>query len=236
MARLISILLVLITLQAQAFRLEPMVVDFTPTGETATKIFRVENEGKEKIAVKIQAFTRVIDENGKETTEPTSDFKIYPEQMSLEASDSRAIRVVYVGKKTIEGELSYRIVATQLPVDFKSEVKKSGIKFLFQFVASVYVTSEKYYPKIVVESANRVDKEHVVLSLINKGQKHTLLKSVNIELLDTNGKPLKLGSDIIKNWENENILSGGRRVYKLKTNLNFDLIKNPPKISIKDEI
>lgn len=228
--------LILTGLQAFAFRLEPMVANFTVDGEGSSKIFRVENEGKEKIAVKMQAFVRHIDDKGKESLVESRDFKIYPEQMTLEPSDSRAIRVVYLGLKDIEKENSYRIVASQLPVNFKEEVKKNGIKFLFQFVASAYVTSDKYYPKIVVESITRTDADTLRVKIINKGQKHALLKNVKIELKDNEGKILKLGPEVLKNWDSENLLSGNRRTFKIKSTQNFDLVKNPPKIEVKDEM
>lgn len=233
---LVFVILLVLGLQfkAQAFRLEPMVANFTPAGEGATRIFRVENEGKEKIAVKIEAFTRSIDDKGKETTVPTKDFKIYPDQMSLNGSDSRAVRIVYLGPKDMEQEVAYRIVATQLPVSFKEDKKQTGIKFLFQFVASVYVTNENYYPKIEIEPLKRLDKDTLRLSVVNKGQRHVVLKNVKVELKDNAGKPVVL-SDIVKTWDGENVLSGRRRVFKVKTASDFDLAKNPPKVEIKDE-
>ena len=230
------LILVLSANPAFAFRLEPMVANFSVDGEGASKIFRVENEGKEKIAVKLEAFTRQIDEKGKETMVPSKDFKIYPEQVTLEPSDSRAIRVLYLGVKDIEKESAYRIVASQLPVSFKTEEKKSGIKFLFQFVASVYVTNEKYYPKVVIESITRTDKDTLKVKVVNKGQKHVILKNVKVELTDKQGKPFKLDASAVKSWDTENILSGTRRTFKVKTTSDFDLAKNPPKIEIKDEM
>lgn len=227
---------ILLSFNAHAFRLEPMMANFTPDGDGATKIFRIENEAKETIAVKIQAFTRQIDDKGKETKVESKDFKIYPDQISLAGSDSRAIRVLYIGPKTLEQESAYRIVATQLPVAFKEDVKKTGIKFLFQFVASVYVTSDKFFPKIEVESITRMDKDNLKIKIINKGQKHALLKNVKVEVKDNNGKVLVLGNNIIKDWDAENILSGSRRTFKVKSLMNFDIDKNKPKIEIKDEI
>ena len=107
--------------KANAFRLEPMVANFTAQGDGSSKIFRVENESNEKIAVKLRAYVRQIDDKGKETLAETKDFKIYPDQISLSASDSRAVRVLYLGLKDIDQENSYRIIATQLPVSFKEE-------------------------------------------------------------------------------------------------------------------
>ena len=236
-SKLIYILMCAVLLgsfQAKAFRLDPMTADFTAEGEGSTKIFRVENEGKDRIAVKIQAFVRQIDEKGKEKLTPTTDFKIFPEQISLAASDSRAVRVVYVGKKEHDRELAYRIVASQLPVTFKEDTKKTGINFLFQFVASAYVTNDKFYPKIEVESVTHTDKDTLKVKIINKGQKHVLLKNVSAELTDANGKPFKMNSENISTWDSENILPGTRRILTVKSASQFDIIKNKPKIEIRD--
>lgn len=216
--------------------MEPMDVDFTPDGEGASKIFRIENESDEKVAVKIHAYTRQMDDKGKETRVETKDFKIYPEQITLAGSDSRAVRVMYIGPKRLEQESSYRIVATQLPVAFKKDAKKTGVSFLYEFVASVYVTNEKFVPKIEVESITRTDKENLKIKVINKGQKHTLLRYVKIELKDSNGKVLSLDNSTIKEWDGENLLSGTRRTFKLKSTSNFDIIASPPKIEVKDEL
>jgi fimbrial chaperone protein len=221
--------------EANAFRLEPMVAEFGVDGANASKIFRVENEAKEKVAVKIEAFVRSIDENGKESLTPTKNFKIYPDQISLAASDSRAVRVIYQGPKDLEQEAAYRIVASQLPVSFKEDPKKTGIKFLFQFIASVYVTSDKYYPKVVVESVTNVDKENIRIKLINKGQKHALLKKVSVELKDTSGGVLKLGPATIKEWDGENLLSGTRRTFKVKSGGTFDIQKDVPKVDFREQ-
>lgn len=235
---LISVLLLtlIVSFKVSAFRMEPMDVDFTPDGEGASKIFRIENEGDEKVAVKIRAYTRQIDDKGKESRVASRDFKIYPDQMTLSASDSRAVRVIYIGPKRLEQESSYRIVATQLPVEFKKDTKKTGVSFLYEFVASVYVTDEKFVPKVEVESITRTDKDNLKIKVINKGQKHTLLRNVKIELKDTDGKVLPLDVKLIKEWDSENILSGTRRTFNVKSSQNFDIIANPPKIEVKDEI
>ena len=221
---------------ANAFRLEPMLAEFTPTGSSATKVFRVENESNEKVAVKLKMTTRVIDENGKEENVDSSDFKIYPEQVSLDPSDSRAIRVVYIGKKQIDMEQNYRLFASQLPVSFKNEKPKTGVKFLYQFVASVYVTSDKYSPKVEVESFERIDKNTAKISLVNKGQRHVLLKGVKVELFDGNNKTFRVGPENSEDWDSINILSGSRRIVKVKTDKDFDLAKNPAKVVIENEI
>lgn len=227
--------LFLISAQVYAFKLEPMMVEYTPQGAGSTKNFRIENEGKEKVAVKMEAFIRQIDTNGKEKRVKTDHFKIYPEQLSLLPSDSRAVRVTYQGPKELVNESAYRIVATQLPVSFKNRVKKTGVNFLFKFIASVYVTSDTFIPKLEVESLKRVNAQRVKIKLKNKGQKHRQLKGVKVILKDKSGKSFTLNESVIKDWDAGNILAGGQRTFSFKSNLQFDLKKNGAVIEIKDE-
>lgn len=223
------------TLSASAFKLEPMVVDFDPEGKGSTKNFRIENEGKEKVAVKVEAFFRKIDANGKEKRVPTDHFKIYPEQLSLMPSDSRAVRVTYQGPKNLKSESAYRIVASQLPVTFKNKVKKTGVNFLFKFIASVYVTAESFIPKLEVDSVKRINSDRVKIKISNSGQKHRQLKGVKIHLKDKTGKSIVLNEVNIKDWDAGNILAGSDRTYIFKSDLLFDLKKKPAVIEINDE-
>lgn len=218
-----------------AFKLEPMVVEYSPQGPESTKNFRIENESKEKVAVKVEAFERIINSNGKERRVPTNHFKIYPEQLSLMPSDSRAVRVTYQGPKELTTESAYRIVATQLPVSFKNRTKKTGVNFLFKFIASVYVTSDTFVPKLEVESVKRINSEKVKIKLKNTGRKHRQLNGVKVILKDKTGQTLALNESIIKNWNSGNILAGGQRTFDVKSNLQFDLKKNGAVIEIKDE-
>jgi fimbrial chaperone protein len=228
-------ILLIVSVNALAFKLEPMVVDFAPHGPNSTKNFRIDNESKEKVAVKIEAFIRKLDANGKEERVPTDHFKIFPEQLSLLPSDSRAIRVTYQGAKELTSESAYRIVATQLPVTFKNKVKKTGVKFLFKFIASVYVTSNEFIPKLEVESLKRINAERVKIKLKNSGQRHRQLKGVKVILKDKSGRSLALNESVIKDWDAGNILAGGQRAYSFKSDLKFDLKKNGAVIEIKDE-
>ncbi|AGH96180.1 fimbria/pilus periplasmic chaperone [Pseudobdellovibrio exovorus] len=230
----ISLVSVLSPVTTWAFRLDPMVVDFQPTGTHAAKTIRVDNEAQEKIAVKIQMYRRIVDDKGIETREPTQDFKVFPTQFSLNSKDSRVIRVVYSGPKEIDREQSYRLVATQLPVDFKEETRQSGVKFLFEFVASVYVNQSKFFPQIEVESITAPANGQVQMTIANTGTRHRLLRGVSIKLQDTQGRHIVVDENLVKDWNGENLLSGGRRTYTFKSASQFDLKARPAQIEMKD--
>lgn len=212
-----------------------MVVDFKPEGPGSSQVFKVENDNKDHVAVKIEAFIRQIDRNGIETRIPTDHFKIFPSQLSLKGKDSRSVRITYQGPKQLNGEVAYRIVASQLPVDFEKKIKQSGVQFIFRFMASVYVTTDAFIPQLQVESVNKIDSKKSQVVLTNKGQKHRQLKGVNVVLKDTSGKSVSLNESVIKNWNAENILAGETRQFIFNNN-QLDFQKNGSSIEIKDEL
>lgn len=227
-------LILIISIPAQAFKFEPMVADFKPEGAGSSHVFRVENENKDHVAVKIEAYIRQIDKDGNETRVPTDHFKIFPSQLSLKGKDSRAVRITYQGPKQLTGEMAYRIVASQLPVDFQKKVKQSGVQFIFRFMASAYVTSDAFIPQLQVESVKQIDSKKTQIELSNIGKKHRQLKGVKVILKDKSGKTLALNESIVKNWDAQNILAGGTRQFTFDNNSKLVFQKNDSKIEITD--
>lgn len=236
MKTLILILLFTLSIPALAFKFEPMVINFKPEGKGSSQVFRVENENKDHVAVKIEAFMRYIDKDGFETRVPSDHFKIFPSQLSLKGKDSRAVRITYQGPKPITGEVAYRIVASQLPVDFAKKVKQSGVQFIFRFMASAYVTSDAFIPQLQVESVRNIDSKKTQVNLTNLGKRHRQLKGVKVILKDKSGKKLALNEAVIKDWDAQNILAGGSRQFIFNNNSQLVLQKNDSEIEIKDEL
>jgi fimbrial chaperone protein len=213
-------LLLLLTLAPllMAFRVKPMVVDFRPTGPEATQSFVVENTNSEKIAVKVEQFTRSADNAGHEIREATEKFTIYPRQLSLSPNEKRNIRVSWTGEKSLAKEESFRIIFTQLPVDLqKQEALKANVKlnFLLQYVASVYVGPPNTRAKLTASVSAGTDSKKLSLKIHNTGTAHKLLKDVVIKLLADDGskRSWSVSGTDIKKLESENLLSGQEKTY-----------------------
>jgi fimbrial chaperone protein len=201
-----------------AFRLDPMVTEFSPSGPEQSKVFRIENNGQERIAVQLKMTTRKIDSRGQESREAVSDFSIYPEQMSLGPNDARNVRVTYQGAKEIEVEKAYRLIAAQLPVEFKSAAqKKSQLNFLFEYVASIYVRPEGTQAKLEIQKVEPLNENKIHLILENKGSAHRLLKGVTVAVTTEAGKNISLQPQSDQAWESENLLAGMTREFDLQT-------------------
>jgi fimbrial chaperone protein len=207
---------------AEAFRLSPMIVDFGPAGAKATQTFLVDNTSKEKVAIQIEVVTRAVDPNGKETRGETKDFLIFPEQLSLEPGERRNVRVTYVGEQNLKKELAYRLVASQLQVDFKKPEPKGAsvnVNFLLQYVASLYVSDDTVKPKIEVESV-KVVKNKAEFVLKNAGNRHLVLSDAKLIFSakgsDGKVKEWKADATALKNVISENILAGSTRRFVIE--------------------
>ena len=119
---------------AWAFRLTPMAAHFAPEGPKATQVFTLENNGSEKVPVQIEATTREVAADGTETRNKTNDFVIYPEQVVLLPNEKRNVRVTWSGKAKMPAEQAFRLIASQLPLEFhdqNSKAQKNGASLTF---------------------------------------------------------------------------------------------------------
>jgi P pilus assembly chaperone PapD len=92
---LLTVLFLLLSIPAaQAFKLEPMLTEFGPSGRSANQAFRVENDSSNTVAVQISMLTRQIDLEGNETNAPAEDdFLVYPPQVLLKPNQVQTLRV-----------------------------------------------------------------------------------------------------------------------------------------------
>lgn len=182
-----------------AFKLSPMVVNFAPAGSKATQVLTLENNGSEKIPVQIEVFSREVDSKGEEVRKATEDFNVYPEQLVLLPNEKRNVRVTYTAGKNLSFEMAYRIVATQIPVDFKdrnakAQTKRTSLNFLIQYVASAYVTPDGIAPKIVVKDSQLVSGKKLRVNIANEGTAHKVLKAKFLRVLSGKDKLIEVPS------------------------------------------
>lgn len=199
-----------------------MEADFGTQGSQIAKTFTVENATHGKIAVELTLYKRQMAIDGKETRTPTDRFTVYPEQLQLEPGEKRNVRVTWTGPAEVPVEESYRLVADQLPVQLKAPKASKGtevsLKFVLQYVASLYVSSAPVKPKVRVESTRVLSggqgQANLEVTLINEGTAHQLLAGSRIFLIPrgiVKSGPIELSRDQVKTLDAENILAGGRR-------------------------
>lgn len=151
-------LLIACTLSVQAFNFQPISQDYSPSGKGANHIFRVANTDDEKIAVKISIRSRTIDPDGTEIQEEADDqFMIYPRQLILNPNEGRSIRIKWNGDPNPEKELSYRVIAEQVPVSFSEvqPIEGGQITLIYRYEGTIYIVPPGAKPKISIKSVKR---------------------------------------------------------------------------------
>jgi len=213
------------------FQLTPLSVQFAPTGQRATQSFLVSNTGKKATAIQIRMVKRQIDINGKEiNTDADDDFILYPPQMLVKAGERQTVRVTWVGNANPAQELSYRIIAEQLPID-SSEIRQAQngttftLKILFKYIGSVYIVPPNVSPKVSLESAvcqGETDKtgkkdNKLQLTFANQGTAHALLTNLRLNLapIGKESNPVKLEAKQLTGVNGENMLAGSKRQFSL---------------------
>lgn len=213
---LVVLALDLIPFTTLAFRLAPMVLNFQPEGAKITQVLTVENPTREKIPIQIEAFNRSVDAKGEEVRTRTDDFTIYPEQLVLLPNEKRNIRLTWQGKINGNLESAYRIIATQIPVEFKEKKEKAtkagvNLNFILQYVASAYVTPAKATAKIKVTSAEIKDGTKLTLVISNEGEAHKVLLPKSLIL--KSDKDIVLKMDKVPELESHNLLAKTEKTF-----------------------
>lgn len=223
------------------FDFAPIIASVAPSGQAATTSFTVTNLDATKLPVQISIVPREPDLDGKEVYKenPAVEemFRIFPNQMVLDPKSSRTVRVTYIGKADVKAELSFRIIAEELPVDLDDPKKKytkpiAKITMSTRYVGSLYVTPKAAKPEIIIEGKkSETASNNLILDITNKGTAHQIYRkpTVKIQSLLT-GKEVVLSENDTRPLMSQNILAGRSRRYSLPWPK--DLAAGPMKVTI----
>lgn len=227
---LLFILICFQTINIFAFKLTPIIADFEETGRNSTKTFTIENTGDSSVAIKVSVYTRFVDLDGNENRElANKDFLVYPGQMIIEPKSKKSVRVKWLGKKKVETELAYRLIAEQLPVNLeKDRTQGTNLNIMLKYVGSIYILPVNVVGEhnILVESFQKIKDESTlesyahlgergldVLELIvsNQGNKHCVIKNYNIKVKSTKAPLLEYTDQDFPELISQNLLAGSSR-------------------------
>lgn len=216
-----------------------MSVELEPTGKEATKSFLIDNTTGEKIAVQVSMSKREIDIDGKEiNAEAEDEFIVYPPQLVLGPNEKRTVRLTWAGAAELKHELSYRIIAEQLPVDTekKPKSKNATIRMMLRYLGAVYITPKDAKAELSLTEAKRVESKkegtQLTIAIANQGTAHHVIK--NLQLIATvNDKAFTFTGDQLKTIVGQNILAGAKRRFTLPWP--SGLPKGEPKVAFRIE-
>jgi fimbrial chaperone protein len=223
------ILALCLPITAHAFRLSPMVVQFSPAGRSATQTLTLENPGNERVAVEIEVFHRKIDADGKEDrSAATNDFTVFPAQLTLEPNQKRNLRVTWTGDQAPASELAFRLVASQLPVNLQRPTNRADVKvnlkFVLQYVASLYVTPDGAKAHLEVTAAKMTKPGTAEVTLKNKGNAHRVLENARLKLIGEKGE-FTVPEAAMQEVRAQNILAGDSRRFTFTVPKEFRAVR-----------
>ena len=128
--------------------------------------YTIENKSGEQQTYLVKTYYRTMDSMGREINKETKELRIFPSKIILNPSQSKRIKVMYLGKKAIPDERSYRVIFEPITVG-----EQEGVKFNYKFVTSVYVTPEKAEHNLVA----KMDAGKIYIQ--NLGNKHAVLNN-----------------------------------------------------------
>ena len=204
-------------LAAAAFSFTPMSASIAPSGAQSVLSFRVNNDTGQSIAVVIKVMTRSIDIEGVETNaEVGKDFVVFPTRVVVQPNSFQTVKVQYKGLPNPARELSYRVIAEQVPIDFTKQ-ETSGVKVLFKYIAALYVTPPRVSAKLAVEKATAAVKDGVKglrVVIRNDGTRHALVTNPQLKLqAGDSSLPIVLANEQVSSIDGQNILPASSRAF-----------------------
>jgi len=197
------------------FTLEPMSSTVSDTGTGTVATFRIENEGQDRVAIRVSVLSREVAEDGKETNQGTGDrFLVFPSRFVVEPGAQRAFKIQWRGGPVGEGEAAFRVIAEQVPVEFEKR-DGSGITLLFRYVGALYVRPNGAKPAEIhlasVSGLNQGSFRGLEVLLENRGGIHSILADPVLEIETLPGFFTRIVGDALESLEGQNVLNGTRR-------------------------
>lgn len=224
---------------AHAYRVTPLEATLGLEGTAATRTFLLENNSKTKIAVQVEAFARTIDGKAQEVRTATDELVVFPDQIVLEAGQQRNVRVTYNGPTKITAEKAYRVSFEQLPLSLEknknSARTEAKLSFMFNYLASVYVSPDHAKPGARVESLKILPSGKAELKLINSGGAHAPLNLSNLRVTTADDPPKKieLSDKVLEPLRLVNLLAGAEVTVELDWPATARTAKGPLKAELE---
>lgn len=207
------------------FDITPIIATVAPSGPKATVSFTAENTTDAKAPIQISVYHRLPDEEGNEKYETAQDasdlFQIIPSQIILNPKEKRTIRVTYVGEPRIKGEMAFRIISEEFPINVSDPTKvkdktMASIAILSKYIGSLYVKPDGTTPNLVADVSRDAKENKMVLLIKNKGTEHTILKDIKYKVItDSDKKEYAMPDESIQAIGNQNILAGKTRKFTI---------------------
>jgi len=202
--------------QGFSFTFEPMSVSISDSGSGAITTFKVVNDSKDRIALRVRITSRDMNDDGTEINQniPESLFMIYPSRFIMEPQSQQLLKVQWLGGSVGSIEKPFRIIVEQVPIQFEKN-QNSGITIMFKYVGALYVVPAKALPpNIIITSVKGIrdsDQPGFLIQLENHGGIHEILLETQLEITSNNVRVAMFEPKDLNMIEGQNILAGKTR-------------------------
>lgn len=181
----------------------PIKIYFDAKTKTAT--LNVENDGKNKTTIQVEAFEWTHDEKGNDIYTPAKDLIFFPKMLTIEKGEQRIVRAGYEGKPEAV-EKTYRLFLHELPVAQNGE---TGVNMTLRMGLPVFVKPVKDNRSWRIESL-KTSNGAIELGIRNEGSSHIIVNKIAVEGLGPDGKSVFLKE--IGGWYTH---AGKSRIYTI---------------------
>lgn len=219
----LAALAIMLPTKSHAYDMTPIVIQLSPTGAGSVQSVILTNTHDVPIAIEVRAFTRTQNPDGtEERAEEDEDLILTPPQMVIAPKASQNFKVRWVGDPSPDAELSYRLVTTQLPIDFRKE--RAGevsvnVSMNYRYEAALYIVPPASEPSVKLTGVQPVvDAEGNTLlevRILSDGTRRAILARPVLTLKSQGGDEVVLEGEDVGAIANQNILVGNERVIRL---------------------
>lgn len=186
------------------FSIMPVRIYMTPK-DRATAI-TVTNEGDAELVMQADLFEWKQTPDGKDELTPTEEMFLSPPIIKIAPNSRQVVRLVRIGTARPTGQLTYRMIAREIPEAVKP-TEGNLVQLALAFSMPVFITPPEAKPKVDCTVA-RVAADTVKATCDNSGNAHTH----PVSLLLNAGNGDTLAKDDVGGY----ILSGIKRSFELK--------------------
>ena len=180
---LVAILALFSTQNLMAYQLSPLTATYAPSGVNSANSYTIVNDSDSPIAIQINVLKRIIDKDGIEVNEEAPNyFSVQPSKMIIQPQSTQIVRVQYRGPRTVTKEMSFRIIAEQIPYNTGKNSSESSqmINFLFVYSTSAYVSPSREI--VDIKAKTTVNGDKALVTITNEGTIHQILNELSIEV------------------------------------------------------
>ena len=192
---------------SSSFGVNPTSVALTPA--QSTRVMTLRNTGTEPLRFQVGVFQWDEAPDGRTTLSPTTDIILYPPLLTIPPMSERGVRIG-TARKASNAELTYRIIAEELPSAAIGETAAASLTVLTRLSIPVFVRPST----IVTEGALRdiaLREGAASLRVQNSGNVHFLVSSIRVRGLGATGDAVFERE--IGGWY---VLTGGSRLFSLE--------------------